>query len=175
MLDRRAQVLISKAKNQGNISDAFHRSALLPLLPCSCLSVAAPVTRMKGKIFTTLFALPFLGVGVWMGWSIGSTIYDASRMQQWDRVEARLISAGYETRSGDDADTYLAYAHYSYTFNGGAYTGDRVNIAAGADNIGDYQRDMGNALSTALARGETVTVYVNPAMPWESVIDPGVR
>jgi hypothetical protein len=130
---------------------------------------------MKGKIFATLFALPFFGVGVWMLWSAGATIYDASRMQQWARLEARLITAGYETRSGDDSDTYLAYARYTYTFNGDIYTGDRVTIASGADNIGDYQRDMGNALSAAHARGEAVTVYVNPDTPSESIIDPGIR
>jgi hypothetical protein len=130
---------------------------------------------MKGKIFATLFALPFFGVGIWMAWSAGSTLHDASRMQQWNRVEARLITAGYETRSGDESDTYLAYASYTYTFRGGTYTGDRVTIASGADNIGDYQRDMGNALGAALARGETVTVYVDPDTPSESIIDPGIR
>ena len=130
---------------------------------------------MKGKIFATLFALPFFGVGVWMLWSVGSTINDAWQMQRWEQVEARLITAGYETRSGEDSDTYLAYARYSYTLRGTTYTGDRVTIASGADNIGDYQQDMGNALSAALARGETITVYVDPAEPWESIVDPSVR
>ena len=61
---------------------------------------------MKGRIFVTLFALPFFGVGVWMLVSIGGTFYDAWRMQGWDPVEARLIAAGYDTHSGDDSDTY---------------------------------------------------------------------
>ena len=130
---------------------------------------------MKGKIFTTLFGLPFFGVGVWMLWSVGNTIHDAWQMQHWAQVEARLISAGYETRSGDDSDTYKAYARYTYSYNGGVYTGNRVTISGGADNIGDYQQDMGRALSGRLARGEPITVHVNPDEPSQSIIDPSIR
>jgi hypothetical protein len=130
---------------------------------------------MKGRIFGTLFALPFFGIGVWMLWSIGSTAYDAWRMQQWAPVEARLITAGYESHSGDDSTTYEAYARYSYSFGGGLYTGDRVTIAGGADNIGDYQADMGRALSGTLARGESITIFVNPEAPPQSIIDPSIR
>jgi hypothetical protein len=52
---------------------------------------------MKGRIVGSLFALPFFGVGVWMLWSISNTIYSAWEMQHWAEVEARLITAGYET------------------------------------------------------------------------------
>ena len=130
---------------------------------------------MKGRIFVTLFALPFFGVGVWMLWSIGTAFHDAWRMQDWDPVPARLISAGYETHSGDDSDTYEAYAHYAYEYRGQAYTGDRVALSGGADNIGDYQTDLGNRLSAMRARGEPVTVWVNPGAPGESVIDRDIR
>ena len=107
---------------------------------------------MKGKIVGSLFALPFFGVGVWMLWSVSNTIYSAWDMQHWAQVEARLITAGYETHSGDDSDTYKAYARYSYSYGGNQYTGDRVTIAGGGDNIGDYHTDMGSALSAKLAR-----------------------
>ena len=130
---------------------------------------------MKGRIFGTLFALPFFGVGVWMLWSIGSTIFAAWQMQQWVPVEARLITAGYESHAGDDSTTYEAYASYSYSFGGGLYTGDRVTIAGGADNIGDYQTDMGRLIGSRLARGETITVLVDPQAPARSIIDPDIR
>jgi hypothetical protein len=68
--------------------------------------------RMKGRIFVTLFALPFFGIGAWMLVSTGSMFHDAWRMQGWEPVPAQLIEAGYETRSGDDSDTYKAYARY---------------------------------------------------------------
>ena len=130
---------------------------------------------MKGRIFVTLFALPFCGVGVWMLWSIGIMFHDAWRMQDWDPVPARLITAGYETHSGDDSDSYEAYARYTYRHRGQPYTGDRVALSGGADNIGDYQTDLGNHLSALRARGEPVTVWVNPDAPWESVIDRDIR
>jgi hypothetical protein len=130
---------------------------------------------MKGRIFGTLFALPFFGVGVWMLWSIGSTISDAWQMQQWAPVEARLITAGYESHAGDDSTTYEAYASYSYSFGGGRYSGDRLTIAGGADNVGDYQTDTGRMLSGKLARGEPITIFVNPETPAQSIIDPRIR
>jgi hypothetical protein len=130
---------------------------------------------MKGRIVGSLFAMPFFGVGVWMLWSISNTIYSAWDMQHWAEVEARLITAGYETNRGDDSDTYKAYARYSYSYGGGLYEGDRVTIAGGGDNIGDYHTDMGNALSALLARGEPVTIRVNPEQPSQSIIDPSIR
>ena len=130
---------------------------------------------MKGKILGTLFALPFAAVGVWMGWSIGSTLGDAWQMRDWVQVEARLYSAGYTTNSGDDSDTYEAYAEYGYRYAGKAYTGRRVGISSGGDNIGDYQRDIGRNLQAAHARGEHIMVYVDPDEPSRAIIDRGIR
>lgn len=130
---------------------------------------------MKGRIFVTLFALPFFGVGVWMFVSIGATFHDAWTMQRWEPVQGQLIAAGYDTHSGDDSDTYEAYAHYSYRYRGQDYEGSRVTLAGGADNIGDYQTDLGNRLAAMRSRGESVTVWVNPGAPAESIIDRDVR
>ena len=60
---------------------------------------------MKGKIFMFLFALPFFGIGVWMGYSAGANLVDAWQMKQWVQVQGTLTRAGYETHSGDDSDT----------------------------------------------------------------------
>lgn len=130
---------------------------------------------MKGKIFLFLFALPFFGVGVWMGYAISSHLYDAWQMQNWVPVDATLHQAGYETHSGDDSNTYEAHADYSYTFNGRLYFNNRVSIAGGADNIGDYQQDLGRLLSSAMSRGQTIVVVVNPENPAEAIIDPSLR
>jgi hypothetical protein len=130
---------------------------------------------MKGKILASLFALPFAGVGVWMLWSVSSTISDAWQMRDWVQVEARLTSGGYETRSGDDSDTYEAYAEYRYNFLGRSFTADRVGIAAGADNIGSYQQEIGRNLQRAYANGDTILVWVNPEDPAQAIIDRGVR
>ncbi len=130
---------------------------------------------MKGRILATLFALPFLGVGVWMGWSIGSIFHDAFEMRSWQPVQATLTSAGYSTNRGDDSDTWEAFAEYSYRFDGKPYVGFRVTIDPGGDNIGSYQRDMGNRLSGAMARGEAITIWVDPGNPQDSIIDREIR
>lgn len=130
---------------------------------------------MKGKILGTLFALPFFSVGVWMLWSIGSTFIEASQMASWVQVEARLSAAGYETHTGDDSDTHQAYATYTYTYQGQSYVGHRVSLTSSADNIGDYQQNTGRRLSHALARGETIFVYVDPDNPSNAIIDRGIR
>lgn len=121
----------------------------------------------------TLFALPFFATGVWMAWSIGNTVYDAIHMDGWMQVEARLVRGGYTTHSGDDSDTYQAYAEYHYVVAGHTYVGERVGLSSGSDNIGDYQRDIGRNLSSA--RGQAILVWVNPDDPREAIIDRGVR
>ena len=129
---------------------------------------------MKGRILVSLFALPFFSVGVWMLWSISSTLYEAQQMRGWVPVEATVLSAGYTTNTGDSA-TWEAYAEYTYSYGGAHYTANRVNISGGADNIGDYQRDTGNRLSRAQSRGEAITVYVDPDDHSRAIIDRNIR
>lgn len=130
---------------------------------------------MKGKIFVTLFALPFFGVGVWMLWSISSSFYDAWQMQSWVEAEARLSRGGYETHRGGDADTYEAYADYTYTYRGQEFVGARVSLSSGGDNIGDYQEDMGRRLQNTARTGSALLVYVDPEEPSDSIIDRSLR
>ena len=130
---------------------------------------------MKGRIFTSLFALPFAGVGVWMLWLVSSSLMDAWEMRDWLPAEAQVISAGYTTSSGDDSDTYEAYAQYRYYWNGQTFTGDRVSIGSGGDNIGDYQTETGNRLRAAQQSGRPITVYVNPEQPSEAIVNRDLR
>ncbi len=129
---------------------------------------------MKGRILATLLALPLLGIGAWMGWSIGSIFHEAWQMRSWQPVQATLTSAGYTTSRGD-SDTWEAYAEYNYEFAGEPYVSYRVTIGSGSDNIGNYHRDLGNRLSGALSRGEPITIWVNPAEPRNSIVDRNIR
>lgn len=130
---------------------------------------------MKGKVFLILFALPFTGVGAWMGWSIADAMLESMRMQSWQPAQARLEAAGYETHHGDDSTTYKAYATYRYTANGQEYRGDRVGLFSGNDNIGSYQQDTGLRLESLWRNGQPVVVYYNPERPSESIIDRDLR
>lgn len=130
---------------------------------------------MKGKIVATLFGMPFLAVGVWMLWSISGAFVDAWQMRAWVQVDATLTRAGYETRTGDDSNTYEAYAQYSYSYGGERFTGTRVSIGNGADNIGGYQQDTGRRLQAELGSGGNILVFVDPAAPESSIIDRDLR
>jgi len=130
---------------------------------------------VKSKLFLLLFALPFAGFGTWMAYSIGSECYQAAAMRDWQPVNATLLTAGYTTHRGDDSTSYKAYATYQYNYAGTRYEGSRVGLWSGSDNIGDYQQDTGNALAGALARGEPITIYVDPEQPSESIIDRSPR
>ena len=90
-------------------------------------------------------------------------------------VAELLAAGGYETRSGDDSDTYEAFAEYRYTFEGRSFTADRVGIASGADNIGSYQQEIGRNLQRAYANGDAILVWVNPEDPAQAIIDRGVQ
>ncbi|MDJ0908334.1 MAG: DUF3592 domain-containing protein [Woeseiaceae bacterium] len=129
---------------------------------------------MKGRILAILFALPFIGVGVWMGWSIGKIVHDSIEMRSWQPVQATLTSAGYTTHRGE-SDTWEAYAEYSYRFDGRPFVGFRVTIDSGGDNIGNYHRNMGDRLRAIMASGEPITVWVDPDNPQDSIIDREIR
>ena len=137
--------------------------------------LAANFENMRGKIFISLFALPFFGVGVWMLWSVGNTFFDAWQMNSWVQTEAHLIRAGYETHRGDDTDSYEAFATYNYSIDGRQYQGDRVSLHSGGDNIGSYQQDIGRNLQSAASSESTIIVFVNPNDPSDSIVDRGVR
>ena len=130
---------------------------------------------MKSRLFMTLFALPFFSVGVFMLYSITTSFLDARAMANWNTTEATLESAGYETHRGDDSDTYEVYATYRYSVGGRQYIGHRVTLSSGGDNIGDYHQELGRELAARMARGETVTIYVNPADPNDAILDPSMR
>lgn len=130
---------------------------------------------MRSKILLTLFALPFAGVGLFMGFWIGVTLTDAWQMKQWVPVQATLQRAGFERKSSDNGYTYKAVADYTYEYGGQQYANDRVSISSSSDNIGSYQTDTGRFLQDLRERRETVTVYVNPEEPSEAIIDRSVR
>jgi hypothetical protein len=129
---------------------------------------------MKGRVLGSLFAMPFAAVGVFMLWSVGSTLTQAWQMQGWLPVSAQLLESGYRTNT-DDTDTYQAYATYRYDVQGQWFTGHRVGINDSADNIGDFHRDMGRSLQSAQRRNEPILVYVNPSAPDQAVIHRDVR
>ena len=110
-----------------------------------------------------------------MGYLSAKSMNDWMRMQEWAPVKAYVVKGGTESHSGDDSTTYEAYAEYTYTYNGNSYTNTRVAIDDGADNIGDFQEDLGRKLARAAGRKSGIEAYVNPEEPGEAVISRDMR
>ncbi len=130
---------------------------------------------MKGRLLLGLVALPFAGFGTWMAWSVGADLAAAAAMRDWRPVEARVSAGGYRTHTGDDSDTWEAWATYTYDVDGRRYSGGRVQLARGSDNIGRYQQRLGNRLAEAARTGDPMTVYVDPQNPSDAIVDRDVR
>ena len=132
--------------------------------------------KIKSRWLLMLFGLPFAGVGVGMLlMMVLPTLLEARQMQHWHEGQAQLTRAGVEVRRGDDSTTYLAYADYRYTYQDKNYTGSRVAINGSADNLGDFQQQLGWRLERAYEEGRPVAVYINPGNPAQAVLNRELR
>lgn len=132
--------------------------------------------KRVGSWWLVLFALPFAAVGVGMLLlGVVPTLYDWSRMQFWQPVQATLVSAQLNTSRSSKSTTYHVTARYRYQVAGREYEGERVAISSGGDNVGDFQEALGERLELALRNGHTVPIWFNPSTPADAVIDRSLR
>lgn len=122
-----------------------------------------------------IFALPFIGVGIWAVYSISTTLAEAQAMRGWVPVQARVISAHTAEHRDDESTTYRAEATYEYSYQGKTYTASRVGIDTGGDNIGDWQESRGRELEAAQREGRSVEAYVDPDAPYSAIIYRDIR
>lgn len=115
-----------------------------------------------------LFALPFAGVGVFMGYLTAITVVEWVSMRSWVPVDAEIVSVNLQQNSGSDSTTYKVTASYRYAVNGHEYTGSRVALNSGSDNIGDYHHVIYAELSSY--RGKTFRCFVDPSSPSDAVL-----
>jgi hypothetical protein len=123
-----------------------------------------------------LFALPFAAVGVgafvWSAW----TLLDWRAAAGWVAVPAEIVAIDLEEHYDDEGDsTYETTATYRYEYAGTPYTGTRVAIDTGADNIGGFQRRVYSDLKAAQERRASVTAYVDPDDPNRAVLNRELR
>lgn len=130
---------------------------------------------MSQRISAGLLALPFLGVGIAMLILVSTTLSTWFEMKDWSGVQAQIITGGYEMNGGKSGYAYKAYATYTYTFNGQKYKNNRVSISDMSDNIGHFQKKLGNRLSVAQNTKASIEIFVNPQSPTEAVIDRSLR
>jgi len=128
-------------------------------------------TRSLGPGCLMLFALPFAGVGLFMGGWTAKTLWDYGEMRTWQEVPCTVLEAELESHSDSDGGTtYEATARYRYTFDGREYTGTRVALDSGADNIGSFQQDAHDELSKHRQEQRPFRCFVNPEDPAQSVL-----
>ncbi|RPI62400.1 MAG: DUF3592 domain-containing protein [Lysobacterales bacterium] len=120
-------------------------------------------TNRQGAGCLMLFAVPFAAVGVgalvWSGW----TLLDWREAAGWVPVPAEVVAVELEEHTDSEGDTtYETTATYRYEYAGTSYTGTRVAIDTGADNIGRFQHRLYYDLTAAHEKNTPVTAYVDP-------------
>lgn len=129
-------------------------------------------------LFSALFAIVF-GLG---GYHVGikplaHTLQTALQVRSWHPVQAEIVSAALKTHSSSDGSTYEIQARYRYQVAGKGYESTRVGLdpRGGSDNIDDWHRQWVARLQAAQASGQSITVWVDPGDPSQSLIDPSIR
>ncbi|WP_425563517.1 DUF3592 domain-containing protein [Microbulbifer aestuariivivens] len=104
----------------------------------------------------------------------GKPLLEWMQMQGWQPMQAQIIEAELQSdRSDDGSRLYSVSGSYRYRFDGREYSGNRVSLHTGSDNIGSYQRDLYRRLDRA--QGRFFPGWVNPDNPAESVLDRDLR
>lgn len=98
---------------------------------------------MKSKLFALgfclLFAIPFLGAGIFVGVKpMVTMLLDWQSAKNWQPVPATILSSKLKSSRGKNSTTYRALATYRYQVGGRSYEASRIGLLDGdADNIGD--------------------------------------
>jgi hypothetical protein len=118
-----------------------------------------------------LFALPFLGVGLFMGGLMAVTIFEWRAAQTWEEVPAKIMAAKlHQYTDSDNSTTYSVSAHYQYHYRGQDYDNRQVSFYSGADNIGTFYQDIYAELAHYRDSKTLFRAYVNPAEPQQAVL-----
>lgn len=132
--------------------------------------------RSRGSpLVLILFALPFAGVGLFMGGLTVRTLHRAQAMEHWMEVPVVVHETALVESRGDDSTTYRVTARYSYQVEGRTYEGTRVGLQGGSDNIGDWHQQRYRELLAARDGQRQLTGRVNPAQPADAILFPKVR
>jgi hypothetical protein len=139
----------------------------------------ASITTLSNRAvagFRTLAALPFAAIGLaLLAWVI-MMLVEWRDANHWVAVSAVVTSVELEEHDNDDdRTTYKTTATYRYEYGGQRYTGHRVAIESGADNVGDFQRRLYRHLRAAQESRTAVTAYVDPDHPRRAVLNRELR
>ncbi len=120
--------------------------------------------------FLLLFCIPFAGVGTGFGYVIVSSLIKCQAMKSWVEVPAVITQTNLDVNSDSDSTSYKVTVTYTYVYNDKSYTGNKVSMHSGSDNIGSFQKKTYAELLKYKKSGEPFRCYVNPANPSESIL-----
>ncbi len=134
-------------------------------------------TNRFGSGCLMLFALPFAAVGVGV---VRVERLDAARLARRPPAGLRCRpksspSSSRSTRTTKAARRTRRRPRIATTTPARHYTGTRVAIDTGADNIGGFQHRLYYDLNAAHERGTPVTAYVDPDEPTRAVLNRELR
>lgn len=128
----------------------------------------------RGMGCLILFATPFAGVGLFVGYLAFSMFFGWIEVLGWQEVPARIHSVEL-IEHVDDSVTYRVEAHYEYRYLGETYQADRVSLSDSSDNVGSFHQDNYRELARYQESGETFRCFVNPDEPSESILYRNLR
>lgn len=127
---------------------------------------------MLAKLLGTLVVTVFSLAAGFLTWWLVTTFSLHHAARNWVAVEAQVLDFDLHHSSSTGAKGRTTRqsrlsASYTYSYEGLPYQGDRVDFSFGADNFSGKRR---SEQMRQLRRG-TVTVYVDPTQPQQSVFD----
>ncbi len=123
----------------------------------------------RGMGCLILFATPFAGVGLFVGYLAFSMFFGWVEVLGWREVPARIHSVEL-IEHVDDSVTYRVEANYEYHFLGETYQSDQVALSESADNIGSFHQDKYRELARYQESGALFRCFVDPDEPSESIL-----
>lgn len=125
------------------------------------------MTRAVAILACLLLALPLLVAGGLAGWAGGKAVLDSQRARDWVLVKAEVVPGTFGSKPGEPGS-----GHFAYAFDGKRYEGRRLAFGGlrGSDDIDAWRADVADDLKAAKAAGRSVSVWVNPDAPAESVL-----
>lgn len=133
-------------------------------------TLPAPVTAAPtaGARMLVVLGVAFAGIGLSVTYA---TFVRPLRLQlaarHWVPAEATVTRSMVRVHRGEDRSTYSVYIAYRYRFEDREYAGDRFRFTGGSSS----GRGSKQAIVAAHPPGSTLTVFVDPAAPQQSVIE----
>jgi len=128
------------------------------------------MNRQDGGILVVLLALVFIAAGLAAGFLLLREVPLLIDARGWVQVPARVLEVDLIEQRDDDGANWDVYVRYEYEWRGRAYQAERVDFHPGADNFGQYQKQMHDRLEQARRRGDSIVVWVDPDAPDRAVI-----